>query len=114
MGIIMPSKKARASLTMTLNGRQKGWRAYDLAQVRGRKRLPEDKKDLLWTALMSGYRTVRNFSEQDESSIELFMKARRFWVMSLDVEFINEFGALDFSEDWLEGFIREFRSYNMV
>lgn len=92
----------------------KGWRAYDLAQVRGRKRLPEDKKDLLWNALMSGYRSVRDFSEQDESSIELFMKARRFWVLGLDVEFINEFGALDFSEDWLDGFIREFRSYNMV
>ncbi|GGG14021.1 hypothetical protein GCM10010912_68050 [Paenibacillus albidus] len=92
----------------------KGWRAYDLAQVRGRKRLPEDKKALLWNALISGYRSVRGFSEQDESSIELFMMARRFWVMSLDVEFINEYGALDFSEGWLEGFINEFRSYNIV
>lgn len=92
----------------------KGWRAYDLAQVKGRKRLPEDKKELLWNAIMSGYRSVRDFSEMDEFAIELFMIARRFWVMSLDVEFINEYGALDFSEDWLEGFIHEFRSYNII
>lgn len=92
----------------------KGWRAYDLAQVRGRKRLPEDNKALLWSALISGYRSVRHFSDHDESSIELFMLARRLWVMSLDVEFINEYGALDFSEDWLEDFINEFRLYNLV
>jgi len=92
----------------------KGWRAYDLAQVRGRKRLPEDKKALLWHSLMSGYRSVRDFSEQDESSIELFMLARRFWVMGLDVQFINDEGALDFTDDWLDGFINEFRSYNIV
>lgn len=92
----------------------KGWRAYDLAQVRGRKRLPEDNKALLWDALMSGYRSVRAFSEQDESAIELFMLARRFWIMGLDVEFINDTGALDFSEDWLDSFIHEFRSYKIV
>ncbi|MFC6333333.1 phosphotransferase [Paenibacillus septentrionalis] len=92
----------------------KGWRAYDLAQVRNRKRLPEDKKEVLWNSLISGYRTVRDFSEQDESSIAVFMMARRFWVMGLDVEFINDEGALDFSEDWLEGFINEFRSNHLV
>lgn len=92
----------------------KGWRAYDLAQVRNRKRLPEDKKASLWDALISGYRSVRDFSEKDESAIDLFIIARRFWVMGLDVEFIHESGALDFSEDWLEEFIHEFRSYNIV
>jgi len=92
----------------------KGWRAYDLAQVRNRKRLPEDKKASLWNALISGYRSVRDFSEKDESSIELFMIARRFWIMGLDVEFINDYGVLDFSDDWLEGFINEFRLYNIV
>jgi len=93
----------------------KGWRAYDLAQVRGRKRLPEDKKDLLWNALMSGYRSVRAFSEQDEAAIELFMKARRFWVMGLDVEFIEtDSGALDYSDDWLDGFIEEFSQSSLL
>jgi Ser/Thr protein kinase RdoA (MazF antagonist) len=93
----------------------KGWRAYDLAQVRGRKRQIADKKQLLWDSLMSGYRSVRDFSDQDELAIELFFIARRFWVMSLDVAFIHsDFGALDYSEDWLDGFIKEFRRYNIV
>ncbi|MGF7036472.1 Ser/Thr protein kinase RdoA (MazF antagonist) [Paenibacillus mucilaginosus] len=93
----------------------KGWRAYDLAQVRGRKRQLEDRKEQLWNALISGYRSVRDFSAHDESAIELFMIARRFWVMGLEVTFIhNDFGVLDYSEDWLEGFINEFRSYSIV
>lgn len=91
-----------------------GWRAYDLAQVRHRKRLPHEKKEPLWQALMSGYRSVRDFSEQDESVIDLFMMARRLWVMGLDVEFISDSGALDYTEDWLEEFIGEFRSYDIV
>ncbi|MBB3127016.1 Ser/Thr protein kinase RdoA (MazF antagonist) [Paenibacillus rhizosphaerae] len=93
----------------------KGWRAYDLAQVRGRKRQLEDKKAPLWNALISGYRSIRDFSDQDESAIELFMKARQLWVMGLEVTFIpNDFGVLDYSEEWIEGFINEFRSHNIV
>ncbi len=93
----------------------KGWRAYDLAQIRGRKRQLVDRKEPLWNALISGYRSVRDFSTQDESAIELFMIARRFWVMGLEVSFIpNDFGILDYSEDWVEGFINEFRMYNII
>ncbi|KAA1180544.1 phosphotransferase [Paenibacillus sp. B2(2019)] len=92
-----------------------GWRAYDLAQVRARKRQLEDQKEPLWNALISGYRSVRNFSAQDEMAIELFVIARRFWVMSLDVAFIeSDSGALDYSDDWLEGFIDEFRNFEIV
>lgn len=92
-----------------------GWRAYDLAQVRGRKRQLEDRKEALWDSFISGYRSVRDFSAQDESAIDLFMIARRFWIMGLDVAFIhNDSGALDFSEDWLEGFVQEFRSYHII
>lgn len=93
----------------------KGWRAYDMAQIKARKRQSEDNREQLWKALISGYRAVRNFSTQDEMAIELFIIVRRFWVMSLDVAFIhNNFGALDYSEDWLGSFINEFRSANMV
>ncbi|REE55369.1 Ser/Thr protein kinase RdoA (MazF antagonist) [Paenibacillus taihuensis] len=93
----------------------KGWRAYDLAQVKGRKRQLTEKKEVLWNAFISGYRSVRALSEQDESAIDLFMIARRLWVMGLEVTLIpNDFGVLDYSEDWLDGFIQEFRSYNMV
>lgn len=42
------------------------------------------------------------------------MIARRLWVMGLDVEFISDSGALDYTEDWLEEFIDEFRSYDIV
>lgn len=93
----------------------KGWRAYDLAQVRARKRQQADKLEPLWNAFMSGYRSVRSFSVQDEMAVELFVIARRFWVMSLDVAFLHSnSGALDYSEDWLEGFINEFRKTNIV
>lgn len=93
----------------------KGWRAYDLAQVKCRKRQLEDRKLPLWDALISGYRSVRDFSAHDEMAIDLFIIARRFWVMSLDVAFIHsDFGALDYSEDWLGGFINEFRKYDIV
>ncbi|WP_179281198.1 hypothetical protein [Paenibacillus sp. XY044] len=86
-----------------------------MAQVRGRKRQLEDRKERLWNALISGYRSVRDFSAQDESAIELFMIARRFWIMGLDVAFIDhDSGALDFTEEWLEGFIHEFRSYHVI
>ncbi|WP_169082119.1 phosphotransferase [Paenibacillus sp. PL91] len=93
----------------------KGWRAYDLAQVRARKRQQEETKEQLWHALMAGYRSIRTFSEQDEKAIELFVIARRFWVMSLDVAFIpSDNGAIDYSENWLDGFIAEFRKTNIV
>ncbi|WP_152393224.1 phosphotransferase [Paenibacillus guangzhouensis] len=92
-----------------------GWRAYDLAQVRGRKRQRTERKDELWQAFMAGYRSIREFSEQDESAIELFLMARRFWVMGLDVAFVpNDTGALDFLEDWLQDFVQEFRDYHLV
>lgn len=93
----------------------KGWRAYDLAQVKARKRQPSaDLKDKLWRALLEGYRSVRNFSIKDEEAIDLFIVARRFWVMGLDVSFIhNDTGALDYTEDWLAGFTEEFRNTNL-
>lgn len=87
----------------------KGWRAYDLAQVRVRKRQQADKQELLWNAVMSGYRSIRAFSVQDELAVELFVLARRFWVMGLDVSFISDNGAIDYNEDWLQLFISEFR-----
>jgi Ser/Thr protein kinase RdoA (MazF antagonist) len=93
----------------------KGWRAYDLAQVRGRKRQMENNKTELWDALMSGYRSVRNFSAHDEATVDLFLIVRRFWVMSLDVIFIHsDSGALDYTEDWLNSFMEEFRTTGIV
>ncbi|SDW80987.1 phosphotransferase [Paenibacillus sp. CF384] len=93
----------------------RGWRAYDLAQVRGRKRQLTDKKEPLWDAFMAGYRSVRSFTVQDEEAIQLFMIVRRLWVMGLDTSFIpTDSGVLDYSEDWLEGFVHEFQSYNII
>lgn len=34
--------------------------------------------------------------------------------MALDVEFIDDAGALDYREDWLTEFIEEFRSYTIL
>lgn len=92
-----------------------GWRAYDLAQVRNRKRQSGERKEELWQALLAGYRSVRPFSEQDEQAVELFVLVRRFWIMSLDVLFVpTQFGALDFGEDWLNDFLKEFRGAGLV
>ncbi|MWC29655.1 phosphotransferase [Paenibacillus sp. MMS18-CY102] len=92
----------------------KGWRAYDLAQVKARKRQPEHNRELLWQALLAGYRTIRALPEQDEAAIGLFISIRRLWVMSLDVAFIpTDLGALDYGQEWLEGFIAEFRERSM-
>ena len=89
----------------------KGWRAYDLAQVKVRKRQPaEEVRQELWDAFLSGYRTVRSLSDVDEQAIDLFVGVRRFWVMGLDVAFIpNDSGALDYGEDWLTSFVEEFK-----
>ncbi|RIX48760.1 aminoglycoside phosphotransferase [Paenibacillus nanensis] len=89
-----------------------GWRAYDLAQVRIRKRQPrEEDRERLWQAVMSGYRSVRPFSAQDEEMIDTFVWVRRLWVMGLDVLFIpSTSGALDYGEEWLQSFVDEFRS----
>ncbi|WP_127531800.1 phosphotransferase enzyme family protein [Paenibacillus kobensis] len=88
-----------------------GWRAYDLAQVKGRKRQQPDNREKLWAALLEGYRSVRPFSERDEQAIDLFFMARRLWVMSLDVAFIpGDMGAIDYGEDWLNGFVEEFKA----
>ncbi|WP_145152698.1 phosphotransferase [Paenibacillus xylanexedens] len=93
----------------------KGWRAYDLAQVKVRKRQSEDRKAALWSALMAGYRSVRSFSAEDEQAVDLFIVARRFWVMGLDVAFIeSDMGALDYGEDWLDSFVEEFRDTGIV
>ncbi|WP_339835598.1 phosphotransferase [Paenibacillus sp. FSL R7-0272] len=94
-----------------------GWRAYDLAQVKVRKRQSGDteKKQQLWDALMKGYRSVRSFTDADEQAVDLFIIARRFWVMGLDVAFIDsDMGALDYGEDWLNDFIEEFRDTGIV
>lgn len=94
----------------------KGWRAYDLAQVKiSRKRNQRDQADMLWDAVLAGYRSVRTFSLEDEQAVDLFIAARRFWVMSLDVTFIEtDSGALDFSDDWLNAFVDEFRGMDIV
>lgn len=88
-----------------------GWRAYDLAQVRMRKRQPEAGRESLWQAVLAGYRSVRNFSVLDEAAVELFAVVRRWWVMGLDIMFVpNDIGALDYGEDWLRSFLEEFKS----
>ncbi|WP_337034174.1 phosphotransferase [Paenibacillus illinoisensis] len=93
----------------------KGWRAYDLAQVKARKRQSGEQKAALWNALMAGYRSIRSFSSEEERAVDLFIIARRFWVMGLDVAFIeNDMGALDFGDDWLNSFIEEFRETGII
>ncbi|WP_408894039.1 phosphotransferase [Paenibacillus taichungensis] len=93
----------------------KGWRAYDLAQVKARKRQSGEQKEVLWNALMAGYRSVRSFSTEDEQAVDLFIIARRFWVMGLDVAFIeSDMGALDYGSDWLDSFVGEFRDTGIV
>ncbi|WP_339786235.1 phosphotransferase [Paenibacillus sp. FSL R7-0313] len=93
----------------------KSWRAYDLAQVKVRKRQSEDRKAVLWKALMAGYRSVRSFSSEDEQAVDLFIVARRFWVMGLDVAFIeSDTGALDYGSDWLDSFVEEFRDTGII
>lgn len=93
-----------------------GWRAYDLAQVLlSRRRHMPDQAEKLWAAVMEGYRSVRGFSAQDEEAVRLFTAARRWWVMSLDAAFVpTDTGALDFGDDWLQGFIAEFREMGIV
>ncbi|SEL62205.1 phosphotransferase [Paenibacillus sp. OK003] len=93
----------------------RGWRAYDLAQVKARKRQSGEQKEVLWSALMAGYRSVRSFSAEDEQAVDLFIIARRFWVMGLDVAFIeSDMGALDYGSDWLNNFVEEFRDAGLV
>ncbi|WP_336765344.1 phosphotransferase [Paenibacillus sp. USHLN196] len=92
-----------------------GWRAYDLAQVKARKRQSGEQKEALWKALMAGYRSVRRFSSEDEQAVDLFIIARRFWVMGLDVAFIeSDMGALDYGSDWLDSFVEEFRDTGII
>ncbi|MEK3706334.1 phosphotransferase [Paenibacillus sp. FSL R7-0198] len=93
----------------------KSWRAYDLAQVKVRKRQSDERKAALWDALMAGYRSVRSFSAEDEQAVDLFIIARRFWVMGLDVAFIeSDTGALDYGSDWLDSFVEEFRDTGII
>lgn len=92
----------------------KGWRAYDLAQVIISRRLNHnsEKAKELWNEIINGYQSVRSLSERDVRAVEDFAIARRFWVMNLDVEFINsDSGLLDYGDDWLNGFIEEFKEY---
>ncbi|NUU78145.1 phosphotransferase [Paenibacillus xylanilyticus] len=92
-----------------------GWRAYDLAQVKARKRQSAEQKEALWKALMAGYRSIRRFSPEDEQAVDLFIVARRFWVMGLDAAFIeSDMGALDYGDDWLDSFMEEFRETGIV
>ncbi|NEU61898.1 phosphotransferase [Paenibacillus sp. ALJ109b] len=92
-----------------------GWRAYDLAQVKARKRQSGEQKEVLWSALIAGYRSVRSFTAEDEQAVDLFIIARRFWVMGLDVAFIeSDMGALDYGSDWLNSFVEEFRDTGIV
>ncbi|WP_246369894.1 GNAT family N-acetyltransferase [Saccharibacillus deserti] len=87
-----------------------GWRAWDLAQVKNRKRQSAERIEPLWQAFLEGYRSIRPFAEADEAAVGTFMLVRRFWTMGLDAELAPMWdGALDFGEDWLAGFLEEFR-----
>lgn len=92
----------------------KGWRSYDLAQVliSRRRHHQFEHANTLWNAIIRGYRSVRHFSENDESAVEDFLIVRRLWVMNLDVTFMNSCsGSLDYGEDWLNEFIKEYKEY---
>ncbi|WP_179218666.1 phosphotransferase enzyme family protein [Saccharibacillus sp. O23] len=87
-----------------------GWRAWDLAQVKNRKRQQREQIEPLWQAFLEGYRSARPFGPADEAAVELFMRVRRFWTMGLDAQFAPLLeGVLDFSDDWAAGFAEEFR-----
>jgi len=87
-----------------------GWRAWDLAQVKNRKRQAAEQIEPLWQAFLAGYRSIRPFTEADEAAVGTFALVRRFWTMGLDAELAPMWdGALDFGEDWLAGFVEEFR-----
>lgn len=91
-----------------------GWRAYDLAQVliSRRRNQSAEQAEESWKAILKGYRSVREFSAFDEQAVADFITVRRLWVMSLDVHFIDTMdGRLDYSEEWLDAFIQEFRTY---
>ncbi len=89
-----------------------GWRAWDLAQFKNRKRQQPDRVEPLWQAFLEGYRSVRAFSAEDEAAVEIFRLVRRFWTMGLDAEIAPLCdGALDFGEDWLAEFTEEFRRH---
>lgn len=91
-----------------------GWRSYDLAQVLFSRRRHNqlDRANTLWNAIINGYRSVRPLSENDVNTVEDFLIVRRLWVMNLDVKFIESLsGSLDYGEDWLNGFINEFKEY---
>lgn len=91
-----------------------GWRAWDLAQVKNRKRQQPERIEPLWQAFLEGYRSVRPFSAADEAAVEIFRLVRRFWTMGLDAEIAPLCdGALDFGEDWLAEFAEEFRRHPM-
>lgn len=87
-----------------------GWRAWDLAQVKNRKRQQREQIEPLWQAFLEGYRSVRPFGPADEAAVELFMRVRRFWTMGLDAQFAPLLdGLLDFGDDWASDFAEEFR-----
>ncbi|WP_051507384.1 phosphotransferase enzyme family protein [Saccharibacillus sacchari] len=89
-----------------------GWRAWDLAQVKNRKRQQSERIEPLWQAFLEGYRSIRPFSAVDEAAVEIFRLVRRFWTMGLDAEIAPLCdGALDFGEDWLAEFAEEFRRH---
>lgn len=89
-----------------------GWRAWDLAQFKNRKRQQHDRVEPLWQAFLESYRSVRAFSAEDEAAVEIFRLVRRFWTMGLDAEIAPLCdGALDFGEDWLAEFTEEFRRH---
>ncbi len=87
-----------------------GWRAWDLAQVKNRKRQQREQIEPLWQAFLEGYRSVRPFGPADEAAVELFTRVRRFWTMGLDAQLAPLLeGALDYGDDWAAGFAEEFR-----
>ncbi|OWA34963.1 hypothetical protein B9G55_14585 [Saccharibacillus sp. O16] len=92
-----------------------GWRAWDLAQVKNRKRQQHEQIEPLWQAFMEGYRSVRPFYAADEAAVDVFRRVRRFWTMGLDAQMAPLMeGALDFGEDWIADFVREFRSHASI
>lgn len=91
-----------------------GWRAYDIAEFRLAREIhsghdPEEV-ERLWEAFLSGYRKVRDLSDNDVAAVALFVVLRQLWLFGLCFSESELVGGADFDEGFIDSKMEYFRN----
>lgn len=94
-----------------------GWRAYDIAEFRLARqvRLGHDpaQLELLWSAFIKGYQSIRALSDNDLHAVPVFVAIRQLWLFGLCLKDPHINGSIDYGDDFIDDKLHFFRNLSI-